>query len=391
MYFEGENMTIRRRASKKAKNGYVYEVNFQYKHLGVTEHYWKGGFKTKQEAQDHEDLKKAELCIYGKPLKECKKTLKQIYDEFMVVAESEYQHNTIYNTKKVLHHWNGKDAVVDLGRMRIADINYNVLQNYFNLRKQCGKAINEDIKSCLGRIFKYAIRQGYIQSSPLEYVRVQGIEVKKEKHVLTYLEYFSILEALKNKNTFDWDAIAMAVQIGFYTGMRISEVMALHKDDFDFDNDLIYVHRKLIYKGLSQGEFRAVNQMKSKKSKAYIPMPKDLKEAILEWFKINPYDRVICNEDGNYFNPDSVGNRLRNVSNQLGIPFHFHLLRHTYTTYLVNAHVDVKVAQELLRHANFNTTMTVYAHVENEKKKSIVNTVFGENLAKMHKNKNTLS
>ena len=89
--------------------------------------------------------------------------------------------------------------------------------------------------------------------------------------------------------------------------------------------------------------------------------------------------------------PDSVGNRSRNVSNQLGIPFHFHLLRHTYTTYLVNAHVDVKVAQELLRHANFNTTMTVYAHVENEKKKSIVNTVFGENLAKMHKNKNTLS
>lgn len=57
----------------------------------------------------------------------------------------------------------------------------------------------------------------------------------------------------------------------------------------------------------------------------------------------------------------------------------------------MNAHVDVKVAQELLRHANFNTTMTVYAHVENEKKKNIVNTVFGENLAKMHKNKNTLS
>ena len=69
-------MTIRRRASKKAKNGYVYEVNFQYKHLGVAEHYWKGGFKTKQEAQNHEDLKKAELCIYGKPLKECKKKFK---------------------------------------------------------------------------------------------------------------------------------------------------------------------------------------------------------------------------------------------------------------------------------------------------------------------------
>lgn len=384
-------MTTRKRASKKTKNGYAYEVNFQYKHLGVIQHYWKGGFKTKQEAQDHEDLKKAELCIYSKPLRKCKKTLKQIYDEFMEVAEAEYQHNTIYNTKKVLHHWNGKDAVVDLGNMKLSDINYNVLQNYFNLRKQCGKATNEDIKSSLVRIFKYAIRQGYIQSNPLEYVRVQGIEIKKDKHVLTYLEYLSILEALKNKNTFDWDSIAMAVQIGFYTGMQISEVMALHKDDFDFDEDLIYVQRKLIYKGLSQDKIKAVDQMKSEKSKAYIPMPKDLKETMIKWFKFNPYDRVICNEDGNYFNPDSVGNRLRNVTNQLGIPFHFHLLRHTYTTYLVNTHVDVKVVQELLRHANFNTTMTVYAHVEDEKKKSIVNTVFVENLAKMHKNKNTLS
>lgn len=75
----------------------------------------------------------------------------------------------------------------------------------------------------------------------------------------------------------------------------------------------------------------------------------------------------------------------------LGIQFHFHLLRHTYTTYLVNARVNVKVAQELLRHANYNTTMSVYAHVDDKKKQSIVNKVFcGENVGETAKNK-TLS
>ncbi len=383
-------MTIRKRASKKTKNGYVYEVNFQYKYLGVTYHYWKGGFKTKQEAQDHEDIKKAELCTYGRPLKECKKTLKEVYDEFMEIADAEYQHNTIYNTKKVVHHWSGKNATVDLGALKLSDINYHVLQNYFKLRKKCGKATNEDIKSCLKRVFKYAIRSGYIQVDPLEFVKVYGVEKKKEKHVLTYVEYLSILETIRNKNTFDWDAISIAIQIGFYTGMRISEVMALHKEDFDFTKDSIYVHRKLIYKGLSQGEFKAVDEMKSEKSKDSIPMPDGLKEVMLEWFKINPYDRVVCNEDGNYFNPDSVGNRIRKVAKSLGIPFHFHLLRHTYTTYLVKAKVDIKIAQELLRHANYNTTMTIYAHIEEDEKKDVVNMVFGENLAKMQKNK-TLS
>lgn len=59
---------------------------------------------------------------------------------------------------------------------------------------------------------------------------------------------------------------------------------------------------------------------------------------------------------------------------------------HTYTTYLVNAHVDVKVAQELLRHANFNTTMSVYAHVDDKKKQNIVNEVFcGENVGETAK------
>ena len=46
-------MSIRKRASKKAKNGYVYEVYFPYKQNGITYRYSKSGFKTKKEAQDH--------------------------------------------------------------------------------------------------------------------------------------------------------------------------------------------------------------------------------------------------------------------------------------------------------------------------------------------------
>lgn len=43
-------MAIRKRVSKKVKNGYVYEVNFTYKINGISYRYWKGGFKTKKEA-----------------------------------------------------------------------------------------------------------------------------------------------------------------------------------------------------------------------------------------------------------------------------------------------------------------------------------------------------
>lgn len=34
-------MSVRKVVRKKAKSGYVYEVNFRYKEHGVINHYWK--------------------------------------------------------------------------------------------------------------------------------------------------------------------------------------------------------------------------------------------------------------------------------------------------------------------------------------------------------------
>ncbi len=72
-------MSIRKRASKKAKNGYVYEVYFPYKQNGITYRYSKSGFKTKKEAQDHEALMLAEVKEKGKINKDSAKTLNQVY------------------------------------------------------------------------------------------------------------------------------------------------------------------------------------------------------------------------------------------------------------------------------------------------------------------------
>ena len=41
-------MAIRKRVSKKVKNGYVYEVNFTYKINGISYWYWEDGFKIKK-------------------------------------------------------------------------------------------------------------------------------------------------------------------------------------------------------------------------------------------------------------------------------------------------------------------------------------------------------
>ena len=45
--------------------------------------------------------------------------------------------------------------------------------------------------------------------------------------------------------------------------------------------------------------------------------------------------------------------------------FHFHLLRHTYTTNLLSHGAAPKDVQELLGHSDVSTTMNIYAHATN--------------------------
>ncbi len=49
--------------------------------------------------------------------------------------------------------------------------------------------------------------------------------------------------------------------------------------------------------------------------------------------------------------------------------FHFHTLRHTYTTNLLSNGAQPKDVQELLGHSDVSTTMNVYAHATREAKR----------------------
>jgi integrase len=47
--------------------------------------------------------------------------------------------------------------------------------------------------------------------------------------------------------------------------------------------------------------------------------------------------------------------------------FHFHMLRHTFTSNLLSNGAAPKDVQELLGHANVSTTMNIYAHALKKK------------------------
>lgn len=365
-------MSIIKVASKKAKNGYTYKVTFKYKEFGVTTTYSKSGFITKKAAKEHENMVKAEIKENGCIKKQCTKTVQQVYMEFLEVGCEKYQANTIYNTKR-----DYAKIQTSLQKTPIVKVDYVMLQKYFNSISNQGIETNKNIKKALNRVFVHALKMGYISSNPLALVDAKGIENKMDHtELLDPEDFYNLIDTLKKLDSFLYHAYAIAIEISFYTGLRVSEVLALDKSDIDFENDIINVDKKLIYKGLKKDEFYTTHQMKSKKSKSIIPLATPLRQSLIEWFEINSYDKTLCDEEGYYINPNVLSMNVKKVAKTLNIDFHFHMLRHSFITNLVENGVNVKTVQELARHSNINTTMSVYTHIQEEQKKAAINHVF---------------
>lgn len=81
---------------------------------------------------------------------------------------------------------------------------------------------------------------------------------------------------------------------------------------------------------------------------------------------------VCTHADGVFESTSAVGQMCRTARKKVkGLEnFHFHLLRHTFTSNLLSNGAAPKDVQELLGHADVSTTMNIYAHATREAKRT---------------------
>ena len=81
---------------------------------------------------------------------------------------------------------------------------------------------------------------------------------------------------------------------------------------------------------------------------------------------------VCLRPDGAFESPSTVGIMCRAARKKVdGLEdFHFHQLRHTFTSNLLSNGAAPKDVQELLGHADVSTTMNIYAHATREAKRT---------------------
>jgi integrase len=225
---------------------------------------------------------------------------------------------------------------------------------------------------------------------------------------ISYEQYKALTDYLKKKE----NPALLPIQIAYYTGLRIGEVCALTWQDIDLKEQTITVRRSMRYNGarhktevgttkrskirtvdfcdtlaailkaarteqhknrFKYGELYSLNYYKQvqEKGRSYYELYslQRSEEVPEDYREIN---FVCLRPDGCFESSSTVSIVCRTASKKVpGLEgFHFHQLRHTFTSNLLSNGAAPKDVQELLGHADVSTTMNIYAHSTREAKRS---------------------
>jgi integrase len=172
------------------------------------------------------------------------------------------------------------------------------------------------------------------------------------------------------------ERLRIPAMIALFTGMRLSEVLALRWGRVDLDKAVIQVREALEHTKAHGIRFK---QPKSKAGRRDITLPDILVDALREYRKAQlelrmrlgagklPDDALLFGDIGG--NPPSR-NAFSSAwsdfaeSKQVGMPeVTFHALRHTHASQLIDAGVDIVTISKRLGHAGPDITLRIYAHL----------------------------
>jgi len=220
------------------------------------------------------------------------------------------------------------------------------------------------IKSVFSVLYSHAIRHEFVTFNPISKVRTSAKRVR-EKDVLTPHEFQALLPQLSLRDR------AMVMLAGS-TGLRRSELIALTWADVDSASMEVRVVRSCF-----RNRFGAP---KTEFSNRPVPLHPAVLATLNAWREKSPYpadtDFLFPSnrKHGKQpLSPDSLLTKaIRPALVRAGLKgkrIGWHNFRHSLATNLRSMGVDVKIAQELLRHANSRTTLDIYTRAVSQQKR----------------------
>ena len=245
-----------------------------------------------------------------------------------------------------------------------------------------------EIKNIANQIFKLAIENRVMDYNPAEYVKIPKTAQETVREPLTAEQQRWVREFPHRAQT--------AAMIMMFAGLRRGELLALQWSDIDLKNGTISVNKSVEMVG-NVPKVKSTAKTESGIRIVYIP------SALIEYLEKQPHENllVVCQKNGKLHTETSWKKMWESYMKSLNVEygdfehnvawmkkhnsrpkskcipekipmlipeFTAHQLRHTYITMLYYAGVDVMTAKEQAGHADIQTTLGIYTHLDKEHK-----------------------
>lgn len=329
----------------------------------------KRGFKSKEEAIEYEKKALNDFACLGFFEGETSFTLKRVFLEWKEYSKGRLAQSTL---KRYTTFFNMIDETIQ--NKLIKEIKVEELQFMFDYFITKSHSL---VKRVLNHVYNYAYIKGYVESNIIKLIEVKKLEEKEElkEEYLYYNDMVTLVTYLRNNKSLVYQSYAMTIIIGYYSGMRIGEILALKKDDIDFAENQIHITKQL-KTNTNKNDEEKITLPKTNASYANIPMCEALRIELKEWVKINPYEIICCNNNGNYIAYGTLYKALEQASLKTCIYYHPHMCRHTLASNIYTYSHDIKLVQVMMRHAHVQLTLDVYTHIPNEEAKKSLDDIF---------------
>lgn len=262
-----------------------------------------------------------------------------IYNEYLEANKSPNTITLYKNALKLFSQINKKVYLKDINSQDLEDFKVTLVNDKIKKRNKTTIGMYlRALKSCL----TYAFDHNYIGVNP-------GLKVKSfkepEKEVLSFTDE-QVKTILENAD----DNIKQIIRFALLTGMRLREISNCKFSDIK--GDILTIGNKKDF------------NTKSKLIRR-IAVSRQLKELINSLDRNNEYLF-------NYKDAVSISKLFKKLLVKIKFEdkFHFHCLRHTFITNMLNAGVPIVKVKEIAGHSDIKTTMR-YAHISSIDKEAM--------------------
>lgn len=331
---------------QKDKNN-TFKVMYTKKDIfGNTKRTTKRGFKTKKEAKEWE-AKQIALQDLTTDIK-----MIDVFNKFLEHKKNYIKISTLDSYKKAIKNLN------DFNNVSVKDLNVSKVMSIIE-----NENINAKTKNAKLKYLKIVLRYcSDILEIPIneKIFKIKSLTTtKKEKNIITLNEYDRLKQNIPKKG---YEGTTLILDLMFFGGLRIGEVLALQVKDFDFNDGSVRI-KKTMYTNARI----ILDTPKTKSSNRTLTLPKNLIDDIKNYIyknNLNNNDLIFVTWSTNIISLFKKALKKAKLKDM-----RLHDLRHSHASMLINSGVPIAAVSKRLGHSNAAITLSIYTHSSTDSEK----------------------